>query len=75
MKGLRCKGATSMRPANLLNRADLIEKAERWPVPVVILVTTSLIMTATAVLAHDQPGGRAGTGSIAVVTTAAAPIR
>ena len=39
-----------MRPANLLNRADLIEKAERWPVPVVIMVTAALIMTATAVL-------------------------
>lgn len=40
-----------MRPANLLNRMDLLEKAERWPMPMAILVATCLIMTATAVWA------------------------
>jgi hypothetical protein len=54
MMGLRLKGALSMRPANHhhhLNPAELIERAERWPVPVVVLVTTCLIMTAAAVWA------------------------
>jgi hypothetical protein len=34
-----------------INPAELIERAERWPVPVVVLVTTCLIMTVAAVWA------------------------
>jgi hypothetical protein len=40
-----------MRAANHINRAELIDRAERWPVPIVVLLTTSLIMTAAAVWA------------------------
>lgn len=46
--GPREKGAMSM---NLINRAELMERAERWPVPIVVLVTSCLIMTAAAVWA------------------------
>jgi hypothetical protein len=48
MMGLREKGAMSM---NLINRVELMERAERWPVPIVVLVTSCLIMTAAAVWA------------------------
>jgi hypothetical protein len=44
-----------MRPVNPSNRTDLLEKVERWPVPVAILVATCLIMTATAVWAQSVP--------------------
>jgi hypothetical protein len=47
-----------MRPVNPLNRTDLLEKAERWPVPVVILVAVCLAMTATAVWAQAKPQAR-----------------
>jgi hypothetical protein len=40
-----------MRAANHINRTELIERAERWPVPIFVLVTTCLIMTAAAVWA------------------------
>jgi len=38
-----------MRPANLINKDELIHRAERWPVPIVVLVATCVAMTVAAV--------------------------
>jgi len=40
-----------MRPASLINKDELINRAERWPVPIMVLVATSLAMTVAAVWA------------------------
>jgi hypothetical protein len=40
-----------MRPANLINKEELIHRAERWPVPIVVLVATCVAMTVAAVWA------------------------
>ncbi len=45
------KGCKSMRPANLINKDELIHRAERWPVPMVVLVATCVAMTVAAVWA------------------------
>ena len=37
--------------SNLINKDELINRAERWPVPIVVLVATSLAMTFAAVWA------------------------
>ena len=49
--GLVLKGCTRMRPANLINKDELIHRAERWPVPIVVLVATCVAMTVAAVWA------------------------
>ncbi len=38
-----------MRPMNLINKDELINRAERWPVPIVVLVATCVAMTFAAV--------------------------
>jgi hypothetical protein len=38
-----------MRPANLINKDELINRAERWPVPIVVLVATCVAMTLATV--------------------------
>ena len=43
------KGYNRMRPANLINKDELIHRAERWPVPIVVLVATCVVMTVAAV--------------------------
>jgi hypothetical protein len=40
-----------MRPVNLINKDELIDRAERWPVPIVVLVATCVAMTFAAVWA------------------------
>jgi hypothetical protein len=49
--GLALKGYKSMRPVNLITKDELIDRAERWPVPIVVLVATCVAMTFAAVWA------------------------
>ena len=43
------KGCNRMRPANLISKDELIHRAERWPVAIVVLVATCVAMTVAAV--------------------------
>jgi hypothetical protein len=53
-----------MRFAKSFNRAELIHRIGRWPVPIVALVIACLIMTATVVWGRqDEP--KAGTVNVA----------
>jgi hypothetical protein len=53
-----------MRFAKPFNRAELIHRIGRWPVPIVALVIACLIMTATVVWGRqDEP--KAGTVNVA----------
>ena len=49
LEGFALKGCNRMRPANLINKDELIHRAERWPVPIVVLVATCVAMTVAAV--------------------------
>jgi len=49
LEGFALKGYNRMRPANLINKDELIHRAERWPVPIVVLVATCVAMTVAAV--------------------------